>query len=235
MNVLALTSQKGGSGKTTLAGHLAVDADADGAGPVAVIDTDPQGSLTDWWNERQAATPAFLRASVATLSSDLMRARDLGFSLVIIDTPPAITDMIEQVIALSDLIAIPTRPSPHDLRAAGTTIAMVEAAAKPLVFIINAANPRARITGEAAVVLSQHGTVAPVMIHQRTDFAASMIDGRTVMELPRAGKSTDEIRNLWRYLDGSLTQRSAPTVISDSFSRLVPGRSNGETSWNGAT
>lgn len=235
MNVLALTSQKGGSGKTTLAGHLAVAADADGAGPVAVIDTDPQGSLTDWWNERQAATPAFLRASVATLSSDLMRARDLGFSLVIIDTPPAITDMIEQVIALSDLIAIPTRPSPHDLRAAGTTIAMVEAAAKPLVFIINAANPRARITGEAAVVLSQHGTVAPVMIHQRTDFAASMIDGRTVMELPRAGKSTDEIRNLWRYLDGRLTQRSAPTVISDSFSRLVPGRSNGETSWNGAT
>ncbi|MEP4378314.1 MAG: AAA family ATPase [Alphaproteobacteria bacterium] len=235
MNILALTSQKGGSGKTTLAGHLAVAAQAAGAGPVAVIDTDPQGSLTDWWNERQASTPAFLRASVATLNTDLARARDLGFNQVIVDTPPAITDMIEQVIALSDLIVIPTRPSPHDLRAAGTTIAMVESAAKPLVFVINAANPRARITGEAAVVLSQHGTVAPVTIHQRTDFAASMIDGRTVMELPRAGKSAEEISDLWGYLDGRLTQRSRPTIISDGFTRLAPGRANGETRWNGAS
>lgn len=235
MNILALTSQKGGSGKTTLAGHLAVAAEAAGAGPVAVIDTDPQGSLTDWWNERQAATPAFLSATVATLESDLERARDLGFALVIVDTPPAITDMIEQVIALSDLIAIPTRPSPHDLRAVGTTISMVEAVGKPLVFVINAANPRARITGEAAVVLSQHGTVAPVMVHQRTDFAASMIDGRTVMELPRAVKSADEINRLWGYLQSRLDQRSAPTVIADGFARLGAGRSNGATAWNGAS
>jgi chromosome partitioning protein len=104
---------------------------------------------------------------------------------------------------------------------------------KPLVFIVNAANPRARITGEAAIVLSQHGTVAPIMIHQRTDFAASMIDGRTVMELPRAGKSAEEIVNLWRYIDSRLAQRSAPTMIPDNFARLAPGRSNGETRWNG--
>ena len=220
MNILALTSQKGGSGKTTLAGHLAVAAEREGAGPVALIDTDPQGSLTDWWNERQATTPAFLSASIATLSRDLDRARDLGFQLVIIDTPPAITDMIEHVIALSDLVVIPTRPSPHDLRAAGTTISMVEAAGKSLVFVINAANPRARITGEAAVVLSQHGTVAPVTIHQRTDFASSMIDGRTVMELPRAERSSDEIKSLWAYLQSRLHRTASTTVMPDSFARL---------------
>lgn len=220
MNILALTSQKGGSGKTTLTGHLAVAAEREGAGPVALIDTDPQGSLTDWWNERQATTPAFLSASIATLSRDLDRARDLGFQLVIIDTPPAITDMIEHVIALSDLVVIPTRPSPHDLRAAGTTISMVEAAGKSLVFVINAANPRARITGEAAVVLSQHGTVAPVTIHQRTDFASSMIDGRTVMELPRAERSSDEIKSLWAYLQSRLHRTASTTVMPDSFARL---------------
>ena len=181
MNVLALTSQKGGSGKTTLAGHLAVAANAAGRGPVGLIDTDPQASLADWWNERQDPAPAFLRASVETLEKDLERARELGFATIVIDTPPAITDTIERVIALADIVAVPTRPSPHDLRAVGTTISMVEAFGKPLVFIINAANPRARITGEAAVALSQHGTVAPVTVHQRTDFAASMIDGRTVM------------------------------------------------------
>jgi chromosome partitioning protein len=220
MNILALTSQKGGSGKTTLAGHLAVAAEREGAGPVALIDTDPQGSLTDWWNERQATTPAFLSASIATLSRDLDRARDLGFQQVIIDTPPAITDMIEHVIALSDLVVIPTRPSPHDLRAAGTTVSMVEAAGKSLVFVINAANPRARITGEAAVVLSQHGTVAPVTIHQRTDFASSMIDGRTVMELPRAERSSHEIKSLWAYLQNRLHRTASTTVMPNSFARL---------------
>lgn len=220
MEILALTSQKGGSGKTTLAGHLAVAAEMAGAGPVALIDTDPQGSLTDWWNERQASTPSFLSASIATLASDLDRAHDLGFKLVVIDTPPAITDMIEHVIALSDLIVIPTRPSPHDLRAAGTTIAMVEATHKPLVFVVNAANPRARITGEAAVVLSQHGTVAPVTIHQRTDFASSMIDGRTVMELPRSERSSDEVTRLWAYLQSRFQRQANTTIMPDSFTRL---------------
>ena len=234
MHILALTSQKGGSGKTTLAGHIAVAAEAAGAGPVALIDTDPQGSLTDWWNARDTSTPAFISASVPTLSGDLKRARDLGFKLVVIDTPPAITDMIEHVISLSDLIAIPTRPSPHDLRAAGTTISMVEAAGKPLVFVVNGANPRARITGEAAVVLSQHGTVAPITVHQRTDFAASMIDGRTVMELPRAERSSDEITRLWDYLHGRFRKETAPTQMADGFARLAGRPSNGTTQWNDA-
>ncbi len=54
MHVIAVASQKGGSGKTTLAGHLAVAADAAGAGPVLLVDTDPQGSLTRWWDARRS-------------------------------------------------------------------------------------------------------------------------------------------------------------------------------------
>ena len=223
MKVLALTSQKGGSGKTTLAGHIAVEADRAGCGPVAIIDTDPQGSLTDWWNEREAASPSFVQAQIETLEADLQRARDHGFALVVIDTPPAITGTIERVIALADLIAVPTRPSPHDLRAVGTTIEMVESQGKPLVFIVNAANPRARITSEAAIVLSQHGTVAPVTIHQRTDFAASMIDGRTVMEIERAERSRDEIVQLWSYLDGRLNGNKHATLMPSSFASLPGG------------
>jgi chromosome partitioning protein len=97
---------------------------------------------------------------------------------------------------------------------------MVEATGKPLVFVINAANPRARITGEAAVVLSQHGTVAPVTIHQRTDFAASMIDGRTVMELPRSERSSDEINRLWDYLQSRFHRTVNTTHLPDSFAGL---------------
>ena len=119
MFVIAVSSQKGGSGKTTLAAHLAVQADRCDLGPVAMIDTDPQGSLADWWNVRQAITPHFARTSVSTLAQDIGRLRNLGMSYVFIDTPPAITATIRDVVELSDLVIIPTRPSPHDLRAAG--------------------------------------------------------------------------------------------------------------------
>ncbi len=64
MLVMAVASRKGGSGKTTLAGHLAVQAERAGAGPIALVDTDPQGSLSDWWNERQADTPVFARTII---------------------------------------------------------------------------------------------------------------------------------------------------------------------------
>ena len=63
MKVVAFASQKGGSGKTTLAGHVAVQAELSGDGPVALIDTDPQGSMSDWWNERSEETPVFAKTT----------------------------------------------------------------------------------------------------------------------------------------------------------------------------
>jgi chromosome partitioning protein len=200
MKVVAVASQKGGTGKTTLSGHLAVQAELAGAGPVVLIDTDPQGSLSDWWNRREAEAPGFLTTSIEMLAQDLEELRSLNVELVIIDTPPAVTSAIHEVARASDLVLIPVRPSPHDLAAAGTTVALVEQLQKPLVFILNCASARARITGEAAIALSAHGTVASTIVHARTDFASSMIDGRTVMELPRAQRSTAEVEGLWEYV-----------------------------------
>src|SRR6185436_9511136 len=77
---------------------------------------------------------------------------------------------------------------------------------KPVIFVINAATPRARITGESAVALSQHGTVAPVTIHHRVDFAASMIDGRTVGEVVPGCQSAKEISDLWLYIQERLSR-----------------------------
>ena len=200
MRVMAFASQKGGSGKTTLAGHIAVQAERAGAGPVAIIDTDPQGSLSDWWNSREADTPLFAQTFISRLNDDIERMRDMGIELLIFDTPPAITATIEQVVRLCDLVVIPTRPSPHDLRAVGATVDLCEKLDKPLVFVLNGATQRARITAEAAIALSQAGTVAPVTVHHRTEFAASMIDGRTVMEISCNPRSVEEIEDLWDYL-----------------------------------
>src|SRR5579885_3360529 len=217
MHIIAVTSQKGGSGKTTLAGHLAVAADRAGAGKVALVDTDPQGSLSEWWNARKAETPIFARTVTARLGTDIERMRSFGIDLLIVDTPTAIEATIAEVIRLADLVIIPARPSPHDLRAVGATVELVERLAKPLVFVLNGATPRARITSEAVMALSQHGTLAPIVIHQRTAFAASMIDGRTVMEVPDEARAANEIAMLWEYLSRRLNGEHRTLLATDQI------------------
>jgi chromosome partitioning protein len=224
VRVIALASQKGGSGKTTLSGHLAVQAEIAGAGPVVLIDIDPQGSLADWWNEREDDKPSFATTTIAKLSGDLETLKQKGFKVAIIDTPPAITVAIQSVISVSDLVIVPTRPSPHDLRAVGATVVMCERASKPLVFVVNAGTPKAKITSEAAIALSQHGRVAPITIHQRTEFAASMIDGRTVMEVKPGGRSAQEIEQLWDYLANRLETNFRRTILPNTPSFAVGNR-----------
>ncbi len=204
MQVIVFASQKGGAGKTTLCGQLAVQAELVGAGPVALIDTDPQGSLADWWNVRAEISPRFVQTDSSDLTRDLKALRDSGVKLVFIDTPPAVTDTIREMVAHADLVVVPTRPSPHDLRAVGATVDIVEGLNKPMIFAINAATVRARIAGETAVALSQHGTVAPVTVHHRIDFATSMVDGSTVMERKPQSRSAKEIAELWQYVAARL-------------------------------
>jgi len=210
MQIIAIASQKGGSGKTTLATHLAVQAEKMGAGPVGVIDTDPQGTLADWRKARAEDSPHFATAGPQTLVRAVDTMRRAGIKLLFIDTPPAIGATIGRVIKLADVVVVPTRPSPNDLRAIGATVALVEGLGKRLVFLVNGAAPRARITAEAAVALSQHGPVVPAIVHQRVAYAASMTDGRTAMELPGGTKSAEEVAAVWTYLKKRLAHGGAP-------------------------
>lgn len=209
MFVIAVASQKGGAGKTTIAAHLAVRAAIAGQGPVVLIDTDPQGSLAEWWRARPDDTPALAVARPEQLAANLAELRSYGTAVAVIDTPPALTGSIERVIAMADLIVVPVRPSPHDLRAAGGTVEMARRAGKPFLFVVNGAAPRASITAQAIAALSEHGRVAPVILYQRTEYAASMIDGRTVTEIASSGRSAQEIAELWQCISAQIGMRAA--------------------------
>ena len=211
MKVLVLASQKGGAGKTTLAAHLAVAATIDGAGPAVLIDTDPQGSLSAWWNSREADAPALASATLAELPAKLASLADAGFKLAVIDTPPAITAAIRDVVKLADLVLIPTRPSPHDLRAVGSTVDIAQEAARPFAFAVTQAKPTARLTVQAVAALSSHGAVAPAIGHDRVDYAASMVDGRTVQETDPKGRSAEEIRQLFAFVQERMHAKKKST------------------------
>lgn len=200
MKVLVLASQKGGAGKTTIAAHLGVAAERDGSGPVVLIDTDPQGSLSAWWNSREADTPALASTTLAELPEKLAALAKAGFKLAVIDTPPAITEAIRDVVKLADLVLIPTRPSPHDLRAVGSTVDIAQEVARPFAFVVTQAKPTARLTVQAVAALSAHGAVAPAIVHDRVDYAASMVDGRTVQETDPKGRSAGEIVTLLSFV-----------------------------------
>jgi chromosome partitioning protein len=203
MQTIVLASRKGGAGKTTLTSHLAVEAERQGAGPVAVIDTDPMGGLASWWNERETETPFFGSVGQGGLTGALSDLERGGVGLVFIDTPPFATDSISGIIAAADLVLVPVVPSPNDLRAIGETLEMVERQRRPLVFVVNNAGA-GKLTSQAAVALSQYGTVAPVTLRTRQDFRSSMTDGRTAGEIDSKGKSAAEVAELWRYLAGRL-------------------------------
>jgi chromosome partitioning protein len=203
-----LASQKGGSGKTTLSGHLAVEAESCGCGPVAVIDTDPQGGLASWWNVRSAELPLYVTPLKSGLKATLAKLATQGIKLVFVDTPPQATEAIKATVSLANLVVIPVTPSPHDLRAVGATVDLVHGTRRPMLFVVNRATVRARITGDTAVALSQHGTVSPVTLHHRNDYVTSMIDGRTVGELDPASKSAGEVRDLWTYINKRLTMEN---------------------------
>jgi chromosome partitioning protein len=204
MRVITFASRKGGAGKTTLATALAVEAWRSGAGPVGIVDCDPMQGMAQWWDARRHADEPILARPEPDIGAALKALKTNGVKLVLIDTPPAIDGAVAGIVAQSDLVIVPVRASPDDLRAIGSTVELVERAGKPLVFVVNAVKPRVRLTLEAVVALSQHGTVAPVQVADRTDYAAAKVDGHTAPETDPGGRAANEIAALWTYIEKRL-------------------------------
>ena len=203
MRVIVVASRKGGAGKTTLATHLAVEAERAGVGLVGVVDTDVMNGLAHWWDRRVAPSP-ILAQPVPTLAAALDALRSQGVRLVFVDTPPQLSADVSATVGSADLVLVPVQPSPDDLAAVGVTVELIQAARRPMVFVLNRTKPRVRLTGQAAINLSQHGTVAPIEVHDRAAYAGAKTDGRTAPELEPDGPAAVEMAALWAYVSRRL-------------------------------
>ena len=142
MHTIAILSQKGGTGKTTLALHLAVAAEKDGHSTV-VIDLDPQASSAGWKDTRPQETPVVVPTPSARLKQALEAARKGRAALVFIDSAPHSGDDALAAAEAADIILIPCRAAILDLRAIATTARIVKLAGKPAFVVLNAVPPRA--------------------------------------------------------------------------------------------
>lgn len=215
MKTLAVLSRKGGAGKTTVALHLAVAAQAGGR-RVALVDMDPQRSAADWWRSRSAETPELVEVDHGSLAAVVKAAKADGVDLLVVDTRPSAEEDALEAATSADLGLLVVKPSILDLRAVAGTVETVKQARTPGVILINQAPPargdvEAAITQEARAALEGYGLpVLPVILHSRAAYHAALIDGRAVNELEPNGKATAETSALWRLLERILWPNARP-------------------------
>jgi len=202
MKTVALVTQKGGTGKSTLVVHLAVAATRHGLA-VAIIDLDPQASARLWAERRNRDDLAVVSARAAELPRLLGEARQQGADLVVIDTAGHSDVTTGAVIQAVDLVLIPCRPSLYDLHASAETAAQVKrAGGKKAAFVLNAVPSRGSRAEEAREVLRDVLPVAPVEIHNLVAYSDALNDGRSVEELDEGSKAAEEIRALYHWIIG---------------------------------
>lgn len=197
MKILAIISQKGGSGKTTLAVHMAVCATRKNL-HTAIIDIDPQGSAYDWYLSREGENQLnAVKASSGQLPVLLKQAKAGGADFVIIDTAPHSDSVAAVAAQLADFVLMPCRPARFDLKAIGSTAEITKLAKTPSAVVINAA-PRGKLADEARAALQQQGiTVLDPVLQQRVAYSHAVIDGRSVHEYEPEGKAAEEIDELF--------------------------------------
>jgi len=196
--ILTLAQQKGGSGKTTIAAHLAV-AFMLGGKSVAILDVDPQGSLGEWFEAREekfGEDDAGLTFRTASGWGARREARSLArdHDVVVLDTPPKSDLESRPAIEIADLVVIPVQPTPVDVWATEPTLELIAKENAEGILVINRAVKRATLTGEMCDAIDALGPrVARNGLGSRVAFAASMGEGRTVSEAAPSSPAAKEV------------------------------------------
>jgi chromosome partitioning protein len=223
MHTIVLATQKGGSGKSTLAIGLAVAAIQAGY-TVRLIETDSQGTLSNWQSRRIYAEPIVEPVySASDIEQRLQALERSGVTLTIIDTAGGVSGATTAAIRYADLCLIPARPSVADIEATAATLSVVRAWNKPFAFILNQTpirgqrinNATTTLCDEAALDIS--GVLAQPFIVMRNDHQDALSAGLAVSEYAPAGKSADEIRSLWQWVEAKLN----PVALADDAPVLI--------------
>jgi chromosome partitioning protein len=200
MQVIVVNSQKGGSAKTMLAKHLSVEAERAGDGPVFLIDTDPQGSLTAWHSKREAETPARVELPFDGLEKGLELLRKHGAAYCLIDTASGRVEVAKELFKLADFVIFPVQASEDDLTAAPVTVQALTETGVPFLFVLTRVRANTLITAQAAALLSKHGEVAETFINDRTAYKSPFAKGQTITEAEPRGLAAKEIAALWENI-----------------------------------
>jgi chromosome partitioning protein len=208
MQTIVINSQKGGSGKSMLSAHLSTQAECDRDGPVYLIDTDPQGTLTKWHSLREAETPQRVEVPFTAMEKGLAKLKERNASYCIVDTAPSRGEDVISLLKLADLVIVPVQPSPSDIWSTSATFQLLKAENIPFMFVMTRTKANARITAESIALLSKYGEVAPTFLADRIAYASSMMDGRTAQELEPKGPAAREMAKLWKEIKTTLSDRA---------------------------
>jgi chromosome partitioning protein len=230
MHTIVLATQKGGTGKSSLAIGLAVAAMQRGH-VVRMIETDRQGTLANWRRRRQTADPV---VEAITGAGDLERRLHVfdrtGVTLTVIDTAGGLNPMTTAAIRCADLCLIPARPSLLDIEATAPTLSNIRAFDRPFGFVLNQTQLRSQridaaenLLDDAAMALDLSGLVAQPYITMRNDHQDALGRGLAVTEHAPTGRSAEEMRGLWQWVEWRLRAIAASGGLDRAAAhRLLP-------------
>ena len=211
MLTVAIVSQKGGVGKTSLALNLAVAAELAGHAAL-IVDLDPQASAAAWSESREAKAPVVVSAQPARLAEVLATGREHGAALCLIDTAPHAEAPALAAARAADLVLVPCRASILDLRAVTASQTIAQLAGTPAAAVLCGVPARGTLADEAQNALVAHGLpVAPVRIGHRAAFVHAATVGQGVQEYEPRGKAMCEITRLYEW---TYSQASQPALLT---------------------
>jgi chromosome partitioning protein len=254
MHTIVLATQKGGSGKSTLAIGLALAA-KDAGHKVRLIDTDPQGTLSNWQVRRGTAEPIVEAIyNVSRIETRMEQLAGGGITLTIIDSASGVSATTAAAIRCADLCLIPARPCVTDIEACAPTLKAVRAWRKPFAFVLNQTPVRGRRIDNAALALGgadlrdMSDVLARPFIAMRNDHQDALALGLAVSEYAPASKSAEEIGHLWRWAEArlnggvlqfaALAEANSPVLVANAqkmegtTSPPLPIADDGLTPWD---
>ena len=214
MKTIAIASQKGGAGKTTIAIHLLVLAMQQGM-KVLIIDLDTQGSVSAWWKKRQKNDPddtiQLVQGQSERLGDILGAAENEEYDFVVIDTPPHVAFEPQTAMQHADLTIIPCRPSVLDLEAISKTVKLAKDNQFPAAILLNGCRP-SRGVGENSVTQDARNAlkayelpILPTSITNYVSLTDALNNGGAVTEFAPDSKAAKEFFDLWRWLNANKT------------------------------